>query len=125
MTFSAAQNPASRLERDSFALFVGEPSGGSPNHYGDAQRFRGEASGVTSIVSTLPWFDSYPMDERDWIMPDLLVPSRFEDWRAGRDAALETALTHQPQDAIDELTPNPYYHWARPSQRHGWSRTEV
>ena len=36
MTFSAAQNPTTRLERDSFAIFVGEPTGGAPNHYGDA-----------------------------------------------------------------------------------------
>ncbi len=36
-TFSAAQNLANRLERETFALFIGEPTGGSPNHYGDAK----------------------------------------------------------------------------------------
>ncbi|MBK6703478.1 MAG: hypothetical protein IPG56_06720 [Caulobacteraceae bacterium] len=98
MTFSAAQNPTSRLERDSFALFVGEPTGGAPNHYGDAQTLRGGVSGLTSMVSTIPWFDSYPQDEREWILPDLPAPVTFADWRSGADRALEIAMTHTTQD---------------------------
>jgi hypothetical protein len=31
-TFSAAMNFATRLERETDALFVGEPTGGAPNH---------------------------------------------------------------------------------------------
>ena len=37
---------------DSFAIFVGEPTGGAPNHYGDASVTRGEATGINSMVST-------------------------------------------------------------------------
>jgi len=40
-TFSAAVNVAGRFERDTFAIFVGEPTGAGPNHYGDAKLFKG------------------------------------------------------------------------------------
>ncbi|MGE0595333.1 MAG: hypothetical protein AB7P07_03145 [Hyphomonadaceae bacterium] len=120
MTFSAAQNPCTRLERDSFVLFVGEPTGGAPNHEGDAQPFVGEATGLTSIVSTLRWYDSYPMDDRVWIMPDLLHPLTFADWRAGRDLALQAALTHEAP-ASDELDRARIFFYRRPSQEQAWA----
>lgn len=119
-TFSAAQNPATRLERDSFALFVGDPTGGSPNHFGDARPFQGEVSGLTSIVSTLPWFDGYPMDQRPSIFPDIPAPEMFDDFRSGRDAALEAAMTHAVSEAPDDLSEARMYYFARPSQRVEW-----
>ena len=119
-TFSAAQNLANRIERETFALFVGEPTGGAPNHYGDAQIWQGKATGITAIVSTLPWFDSYPQDKRPWIMPDLPVPARFEDWLSGRDPALEAALTHRPQQPIDELSRESIFYYSRASQAAEW-----
>lgn len=121
MTFSAAQNPTSRLERDSFALFVGEPTGGAPNHYGDAQTLRGGVSGLTSMVSTIPWFDSYPQDEREWILPDLPAPVTFADWRSGADRALEIAMAHTTQDEADELVRSRVFYFARASQNAGWT----
>jgi hypothetical protein len=119
-TFSAAQNLANRLERETFALFVGEPTGGAPNHYGDAQLFTGEATGISAIVSSLPWFDSYPQDRRPWIMPDLPVPATFADWAAGRDPTLESAFSHQNPASGDELDRSRIYYFARPSQQAEW-----
>jgi hypothetical protein len=119
-TFSAAQNPTTRLERDSFAIFVGEPTGGAPNHYGDAQPFRGEASGITSIVSTIPWFDSYPMDQRPWIMPDLPTPSTFADMRDGADRALDLALTHTTDAPANEIDRARVFYYERESQSAEW-----
>lgn len=119
MTFSAAQNPCTRLERDSFVLFAGDPTGGTPNHEGDAQPFVGEATGLTSIVSTLRWYDSYPQDTRPWIMPDLPHPLTFDDWRAGRDLALEAALTHVSTEAADEWSERVFF-YSRPSQEAEW-----
>lgn len=119
-TFSAAQNPTTRLERDSFAIFVGEPTGGAPNHYGDAQSFRGEASGLTSIVSTIPWFDSYPRDARAWIMPDLHVPATFADFAAGVDRALDVALTHTTDAQADEADEARVFYYERASQSVAW-----
>lgn len=119
-TFSAAQNLANRLERETFALFVGEPGSGRPNHYGDPTPFDGQASGLRSIVSTLPWFDSAPMDERAWIFPDIPTPDLFTDFAAGRDAALEQALRHRDERPLDELTRERIFYYARVSQSGEW-----
>lgn len=119
-TFSAAQNPSTRLERDSFALFVGEPTGGAPNHYGDASPFHGEATGLTSIVSTIPWFDSYPQDQRVWILPDLPAPATFADAQSGVDRALDLALAHTTDAEANELTRARVFYFERESQRADW-----
>ena len=118
-TFSAAQNLVTRLERETFAFIVGEPTGGAPNHYGDAKLFKGESTGITSIVSALPWFDSYPQDRRPWIMPDILIPNVYADWEAGRDPALEVAMT-QRAEPEDELNRSRIFFYNRPSQKAEW-----
>jgi len=100
-TFSAAQNFANRLERETFALFVGEPTGSAPNLVGDAKIFVGAVTGITAMVATKRWFDGGPDDRRRWIFPDLHVPSLFADWLAGRDPALDAALGHVATDADD------------------------
>jgi hypothetical protein len=119
-TFSAAQNLANRLERETYALFVGEPTGGSPNHYGDAQVFTGKSTGMTAIVSSLPWFDSYPQDARPWILPDLPVPDSYADRAAGRDAALALALGHESGRGADDLAPDRTFYFERGSQKQPW-----
>ena len=119
-TFSAAQNLANRLERETFAIFVGLPTGLSPNHYGDAKIFTGPVTGLTATVSTLPWFDSYPQDKREWIMPDLLVPATFADWRAGRDPVIDAALTEKFVGVPDDLSPDRVFYYARGSQKQDW-----
>jgi hypothetical protein len=120
LTFSAAQNAANRLERETFALFVGEPSGGAPNHYGDGQVSVGASTGLTSLVSTLPWFDSYPQDERVWIMTDLPSPHLFADWRDGRDPALQIGLTHTSDAPANEWDEANTFYFRRPSQAAEW-----
>lgn len=119
-TFSAAQNLANRLERETFALFVGGPTGGAPNHYGDASLFTGETTGVVAMVSTIPWFDSYPMDQRPWILPDLPVADSFADWVAGRDPALELALSHAGEGEAKDLTRARVFYYERESQKADW-----
>jgi len=120
-TFSAAQNLANRLERETFAIFVGEPTGGAPNHYGDAQVQAGPATGITAMVSSLPWFDSYPQDHRPWILPDLPVPDTSDDWRSGRDRALETAIAHRNSAAPDDWSRDRVFYFQRATQQRDWS----
>jgi hypothetical protein len=120
-TFSAAQNLANRLERETFAIFVGAPTGGAPNHYGDAKTHSGAVTGITAMISTLPWFDSYPQDQRPWILPDIPVADTFEDWRGGRDRALAVAREHQTDDAADELARDRVFYFRRASQLRTWS----
>lgn len=119
-TFSAAQNLATRLERETWAIFVGEPTGGQPNHYGDAEQWRGEATGLMAIVSALPWFDSYPSDRREFITPDLPTPATFADWKEGRDTAIAIALGHRPDAQADDLADDRIFFFARDSQKVAW-----
>jgi len=117
-TFSAAQNLANRLERETFATFVGEPTGSAPNMHGDPELFTGPASGVVAMVSTLRWYDGGPNDARRWIFPDLFVPNRFADWAAGTDRALDAALADTPSTADDFRTRTRYFE--RSSQAQDW-----
>ena len=118
-TFSAAQNLTSRIERETWAMFVGEPSGGAPNHEGDAAPFQGD--GFTAYVSTLPWHDSHPYDNRVWTMPDLLAPLRFADWTAGADRAMEAAFAHVDNRPLDDLSDQRTNYSDRPSQKMQWN----
>ena len=95
-TFSAAQNFANRLERETFATFVGEPTGSAPNLHGDPAIFTGSATGITAIVATLRWYDGGPHDKRRWIFPDLYAPEHFANWSTGVDRALDVALSDTP-----------------------------
>lgn len=120
-TFSAAQNFATRLERETDAIFVGEPTGGSPNHFGDAKFATASKSGIPYIISTLRWQDSPPFDAREWILPDIPAPPTFDDYLNGRDRALELALADKPQSASDDWRMRVVKPWDRDSQKGGWT----
>ncbi len=120
-TFSAAQNFATRLERETEAIFVGEPTGGSPNHFGDAKFARAPQSGIPYIISTLRWQDSPPFDDRDWILPDIPAAPAFSDYVAGRDGALAAALADQPaEEPLETWARRTMQPWDRESQKKGW-----
>lgn len=118
-TFSAGMNFATRLERETDALFVGEPTGGSPNHFGDATFREAPVTGVPYLVSTLFWQDSAPFDNRRWILPDVRVPERFVDFLEGRDAGYEAALRYEA--SADEFRARRIMApWERKTQAEGW-----
>ena len=119
-TFSAAQNLASQLERETWALFVGSPTGSSPNHCGDAQRFKLPSSGFLLWCSTVRWQDSDPRDPRRWIYPDFPAPTRYADFAAGRDPALELALACKPEKIEGYDAVLPIAHWQRSTQKDVW-----
>lgn len=91
-TFSAAQNTATLLDRHTHAVFVGEPSGSSPNFVGETAPFTLPYSGLRVNVSDLYWQTSWPLDRRTAIAPDIYAPPTFAAYRAGRDVALEAIL---------------------------------
>ncbi len=102
-TFSAAQNLATILDEHTSAVFVGEPTGGSPNHYGDARAFRLPNSQLRVSVSTLFWQDGMPWDDRPWVPPDLAAELSAEDLHQNRDPALDAILALEPGAAIPSL----------------------
>ena len=91
-TFSAAQNTATFIERHTSAVFVGEPTGSSPNFVGETVPFHLPYSGLQVNVSDLYWESSWPMDHRAWIAPELYAPPTFEAFRSNRDPAMDAIL---------------------------------
>jgi len=91
VTFSAAGNFAADIDRSTRARFFGEPTGGSPNNYGDAQEIQLPALGVTVFTAT-QWVVVDPGDARLAVEPDVPVPLAAADYFAGRDPVLAAAL---------------------------------
>ncbi len=92
-TFSAAQNTATAIERETSAIFVGEPSGSCPNFIGETIPFTLPYSEAMVNVSDLYWQASWPMDHRPWIAPELYAPPSFEAYSQNRDPAMEALLS--------------------------------
>jgi tetratricopeptide (TPR) repeat protein len=88
-TFSAAMNTSTMIERNTQAIFVGEPTGSSPNFIGETIAVELPYSKLRASVSDLYWQTSWPMDHRTWIAPLLYAPPSFELNKQGRDPALE------------------------------------
>ncbi len=91
VTFSAAGNFAADLDHSTRARFFGEPTGGSPNNYGDSQEIQLPALGV-SVFTPTQWVEVAPGDPRVAVEPDVAVPLTAADYFAGRDRVLAAAL---------------------------------
>jgi hypothetical protein len=92
VTFSAAMQLILDLEATTDALFLGEPTGGSPSHFGDALEIELPTAGLIAHVATIHWEGAGLADERLAREPDIEVPLRSEDFFQGRDPTLEAAL---------------------------------
>jgi len=95
-TFSAAQFLINDLEKYTNAIFVGEPSGGKVNSYGDSRKITLPNSGITVRVSTL-WWQEDERDKRQWKEPDISAELTFDDYRNNRDPALTAILNSVPK----------------------------
>jgi hypothetical protein len=120
-TFSAAISFVAEVERNTHALFVGEPTGAPANHYGDSRGVTLPASGLDVRISTLYWQHADPRDPRPWLVPDIPAVPTAADYLARRDPALAAILAYEhPADA---RTRAPNRNWRRPSQVQGWTQT--
>ncbi len=99
-TFSAASYFTTSLEYGTKAIFIGEPTGASPNHYGDANPLHLPNSGLTLRLSSIYWQNSFSWDRRAATEPDIAIPPRASDWFADRDAVLETVFDYQLQPEV-------------------------
>lgn len=115
-TFSAAMNLAVLLERHTHVLFVGEPTGATPNHFGDTRVVDLPDSGIRVEISELYWQNSDPRDERPWITPDLVADPSAAALIAGRDPAMEAILRFHPTDTLVTSFGAPMSRWRRPGQ---------
>ena len=114
-TFSAAVSLVTSLERETRALFVGEPTGGAPNSPGDPRDVRLPASGLVVRVSTVFWDGSDPRDPRRFVAPDLPATLSYADWHAHRDPALDAIRAWRPP-RTSTPEPPPNTHWGQPAK---------
>jgi hypothetical protein len=94
VTFSAASNLATEIERWTDAVFIGEPMAGGLNFWDDVTQVRMDALPVPMQigVSTRYWEFAEADDPRLTIKPDVLVPASSDDFLAGRDPVLAAAV---------------------------------
>jgi tetratricopeptide (TPR) repeat protein len=98
-TFSAAQFLVNELEHYTSAVFVGEPSGGKANSYGDSRKITLPHSGITVRVSTL-WWQVDERDTRQWKGPDIAAELTSTDYRNNVDPALQAVLAYRPEPSV-------------------------
>jgi hypothetical protein len=94
-TFSAAENFITELERKTRAVFVGEPSGGSPNLYADVQPVYLPTAGLRVNVAAVYWQKSFAGDARVETDPRVVVPLSSTSFFRGKDPALAKALVYR------------------------------
>jgi hypothetical protein len=90
--YSAAANLSTDLERLVRPVFVGEPTSGTGNQWGDESRFILPYSGLTGAFSGVRWQLSNPWDQRRSIVPQVPVQLTAGDYFAGRDPALDAVF---------------------------------
>lgn len=86
-TESAAQNFISTIDAFGNAIFVGEPSGSSPDHIGDDTLVVLPYSGITGSIACAVHQTNF-RDLRPWIPPDVPVPLSSSDYFAQKDPAM-------------------------------------
>lgn len=91
-TFSAAQILAVDLERALRPRFVGEPTGGAPELWGDPAARQLPDSGWSANVATVHWRHGRRGDRRSAIRPHVPVRYTAADFFGGRDPVLAAAL---------------------------------
>ncbi len=91
-TFSAAQIFISLLNKNTKALFAGEPSSSSPNFVGEeGNMFSLPFSGVMGNIST-KYHEIIPGDMRKWIQPNFSIPLSSKDYFQNQDPVMKFIL---------------------------------
>jgi hypothetical protein len=90
-TFSAAQVFISLMNKDTHALFAGEPSSSSPNFVGEGNYILLPWSGAMGSISN-KYHESIPGDHRQWIAPDFPVTLSSQAYFNNQDPVMELIL---------------------------------
>jgi Tetratricopeptide repeat len=101
-TFSAAQLLVHDLEEYTDAVFVGEPTAGRPNSYGDSRPITLPNTGLTVRASILYWQRTHPLDRRRWKGPDVAAELTSRDYRTLVDPAMREVLAYRPEPSLAE-----------------------
>lgn len=93
-TFSAAMNLATDLEQWTNTIFIGEPTGSSPNFVGETNFVELPYSKLNISISNAYWQRSVSWDERLWIAPHIFIEPSFKDYSTNSDPVMEYVLKH-------------------------------
>ncbi|MDG1417514.1 MAG: S41 family peptidase [Maricaulis sp.] len=124
-TISAGSVFAGVNEVATRSIAIGEPTGGRPNIYIGHEGFELPYSQLNPEVSAYLYIGTDTADRRHFVAPDIAEPERFSDVMAGRDMALERAMSLTQEEAdsfyqnLDSLRP-----WERASQQPALMHTE-
>ncbi len=94
-TFSAAMNFVDDMELNTNATFVGEPTGETPNMWGDPVSLKLPNSGIVVQTSTLWWQIEDPRDRRPFRAPDIPAEMSFADYANNVDPVLSAIFAAQ------------------------------
>jgi hypothetical protein len=93
-TFSSAILNAIDLKKQTPAIFIGEPTGGKPNHYGEVQMFRLPQTKLP-VTYSVKYFRAID-DDPDSIVPDILIEPRISDYVKKGDPVLDKIIPSVP-----------------------------
>ena len=92
-TFSSAILNSLDFQNHTEAIFVGEPTGGRPNHYGEVRKFTLPKHGLTVNYST-KYFTHSKKDDNSFY-PDHEIYITFKDYENGIDPIMEWILKYK------------------------------
>jgi hypothetical protein len=90
-TFSSALLNLFSLKGKTKAIFIGEPTGGKPNCYGEVEKFKLKNSGITICYST-KYYRTIQNDRLLDFLPDINLEVSIDDFLLGNDPCLEYIL---------------------------------
>lgn len=90
-TFSSAVINAVQLRNATNATFVGEPTGGKPNHFGEVRYFTLEKAKMDISYST-KYFLIYHDDKIDTLIPDDHIETSSEQYFSGIDPIVDAIV---------------------------------
>jgi len=92
-TFSSAILNSYDFRRRTNAIFVGEPTAGKPNCYGEVKTARLPHSKLT-VQYSIKYFELVKAEDPPSFMPDIVIEQDAESYFAGRDPVLEAILEY-------------------------------
>ncbi len=95
-TFSAAMNFCNTAERFTPAIFVGEPTGGSPGFFGDNAALTLPRTKLQVRISKVWWQLMDSRDTRQWLPPEIAAEPTALQYANGVDPVLEAIFADVP-----------------------------
>ncbi len=105
-TFSAASYLATKLEFNTKAIFFGEPTGASPNHFGDNRPLILPNSKLEVRLSSIYWQNSFPLDNRTATEPEVKVELSAADYFSGKDPVLDAIMNYKYSEVTGSAIDN-------------------